>query len=86
MCQSCTPCWPQAKSVGPTLLQRMMKLHYNFKYKFLRPTIDAVVERYNAKFRPNIAKLLAAKAAVEQPTPATAIVPLPPPLPTPSPA
>ena len=40
----------EAKSTGPTLLQRMVKLHYNWKYPFLRPTIESVVQRYNQKF------------------------------------
>lgn len=40
----------EAKSVGPTLLQRMVKLHYNWKYAFLRPTIEEVCKRYKAKF------------------------------------
>jgi hypothetical protein len=45
--------WPaQAKSVGPILLQRMVRLHYNWKYPFLRPTILQVTTRYNAKWHP----------------------------------
>jgi len=28
----------EAPSAGPTLLQRIVKLHYNWKYIFLRPT------------------------------------------------
>ena len=27
-----------------------MRLHYNWKYKFLRPTVDAIVTRYNQKW------------------------------------
>ena len=43
----------QAPLAGPTLLSRLVKLHYNWKYLFLRPTIQEIVERYNTKFRPN---------------------------------
>ena len=31
----------------------MVKLHYNWKYTFLRPSKYLVTERYNLKFRPN---------------------------------
>lgn len=41
----------EAKSTGPTLLQRMTRLHYNWKYEFLRPTIESVVARYKLKFQ-----------------------------------
>ena len=40
----------EAKSTGPTLLQRITRLHYNWKYIFLRSTIDQVVKRYVSKF------------------------------------
>ena len=36
----------QAKSVGAKLLSHIIKLHYNWKYVFLRPTIQEIVERY----------------------------------------
>ena len=42
----------EAPSTGPVLLQRMIRLHYNWKYRYLRPTIHKVSERYNTKFRP----------------------------------
>ena len=42
----------QAPSMGPLLLPRIVRLHYNWKYLFLRPTILEIIERYNAKFRP----------------------------------
>ena len=29
---------------------RYVRLHYNWKYKFLRPTVDAIVTRYNQKW------------------------------------
>ena len=54
----------EAGSVGHVLLSRMVKLHYNWKYIFLRPTIKEVVDLYNKKFRPTVyAKLLAAAKA-----------------------
>ena len=40
----------QAKSVGAKLLSHIIKLHYNWKYVFLRPTIQEIVERYKQKF------------------------------------
>lgn len=41
----------EAGTSGPVLLQRIVKLHYNWKYKFVRPTIDEVIELYNKKFK-----------------------------------
>ena len=40
----------EAPSVGAKLLQRMVKLHYNWKYTFLRPSLAKIIERYNLKF------------------------------------
>ena len=40
----------KAKSAGHMLLSRMVRLHYNWKYPFLRPTIEEVVKRYLEKF------------------------------------
>ena len=40
----------EAKSAGHMLLSRMVRLHYNWKYPFLRPTIEEVVKRYLEKF------------------------------------
>lgn len=53
----------EAKSVGPLLLQRKVKLHYNWKYTFLRPTINEVCVRYKFKFH-GVAATLAAAADV----------------------
>ena len=54
----------EAKSAGPILLKRMVKLHYNWKYPFLRPNVAEVIARYNKKFRPTVhAKLVAAALA-----------------------
>lgn len=36
----------EAESTGPTLLQRITKLHYNWKYPFLRAPNAEVVQRY----------------------------------------
>ena len=33
--------------MGATLLERMIKLHYNWKYVFLRPTMKEIIKRYN---------------------------------------
>ena len=41
----------EAKSTGPTLLSRIIKSHYNWKYVFLRPTVGEITERYLAKFQ-----------------------------------
>ena len=41
----------------------MVKLHYNWKYAFLRPTIEEVIKRYTEKFRPTVAARQAAGAA-----------------------
>ena len=50
-----------AKSAGPILIKRMVKLHYNWKYQFLRPTVKEIIMRYNKKFHPTVhAKLVAA--------------------------
>ena len=46
-----TPCL-KAPLVGATLLERMIKLHYNWKHVFLRPTMKEIIKRYNEKFRP----------------------------------
>ena len=41
----------EAKTAGLDLLEHMVKqLHYNWKYAFVRPTMDEIIERYNAKF------------------------------------
>ena len=40
----------EAPSTGAKLLQRMVKLHYNWKYTFLRPSLAKIIERYNLKF------------------------------------
>ena len=71
----CSPCLPlpfgchpqhrlllgrQAPHAGAPLLSRIVKLHYNWKYPFLRPSIKEIVERYNIKFRPTKASSEAA--------------------------
>ena len=54
----------EAGSAGHKLISRMVKLHYNWKYPFLLPTIDQVVERYMAKFQPTVAQAVAAGVPV----------------------
>ena len=39
----------EASSAGHVLLRRMVKLHYNWKYKFVRPTVEEVCARYTVK-------------------------------------
>ena len=53
----------EARSAGHVLLSRIIRLHYNYKYPFLRPTMKEVVARHTAKFRPNKAAAAAAAAA-----------------------
>ena len=55
----------EAKSTGPTLLRRMVKLHYNWKYTFLRPSIEQVIRRYKEKWPGQTGKV-AAMAAMAQ--------------------
>ena len=55
-----------ALSAGHQLLSRMVKLHYNWKYTFLRPSMEDIVKRYNEKFRPNVANTMAKKAAASK--------------------
>ena len=52
----------QATFTGGTLLSRMVKLHYDWKYPFLRPKVESVVKRYNLKFG-NVAPQAAAAEA-----------------------
>ena len=40
----------EAKSAGPVLTKRMVRLHYNWKYSFLRPSVEGIVKRYKEKF------------------------------------
>ena len=55
----------EASSAGHVLLRRMVKLHYNWKFEFVRPTIDEVCERYKLKH-----PLGGARPAVAAPAPA----------------
>ena len=52
----------EAKSAGHMLLSRMVRLHYNWKYPFLQPSIKEIIERYNVKFRPTKAAPPSAEA------------------------
>jgi hypothetical protein len=40
----------EAPSTGHVLLKRIVRLHYNWKYDFIRPSIKAVCARYMEKF------------------------------------
>jgi len=69
----------EAKSLGPKLLERMIKLHYNWKYNFLRPSMEEIVKRYNEKFRPTkaaAASTSTAAPAMAAPAPAPAPAPV----------
>ena len=45
----------EASRAGHVLISRITKLHYNWEaYPFLRPDNEAVVNRYNKKFRPKV--------------------------------
>lgn len=48
----------EAKTASEKLLSQMVRLHYNYKYPFLRPSNKEVVDKYNAKHHPNLAQLL----------------------------
>ena len=53
----------QAKSAGPVLLKRKVKLHYNWKFTFIRPTIKEVIQRDKFKFHGITAAMAAAVEA-----------------------
>ena len=53
----------EAGSAGPVLISRIVKLHYNWKYTFLRPTVKQIIERYDTKFCPAVAARKIAAAA-----------------------
>ena len=53
----------QGGTSGSTLLERMVKLHYNWKYEFVRPTLEEVVDRYHEKFKANPMFVTEASAA-----------------------
>ena len=53
----------QGGTAGSTLLERMVKLHYNWKYEFVRPTLEEVVDRYHEKFKANTMFVAEASAA-----------------------
>ena len=62
----------EAPSTGPKLLSRMVKLHYDWQYDFLRPTEKELVPRYNEKWHG--ALVPAAHVGVATPAPAPAPV------------
>jgi hypothetical protein len=52
----------EASSAGHVLLRRMVKLHYNWKYKFVRPTVEEVCAPYKIKHAQGGARQVAAPA------------------------
>ena len=44
----------EAKSAGSQLIQQMGRLHYNWQYEFLRPSVQEIVKRYNQKHHPEL--------------------------------
>lgn len=75
----------EALSVSPKLMERMCKLHYNWKYEFLRPSIDEVVKRYKDKFHhkagateqsPSSSTCTASSSNALTPTPSTTPLPM----------
>ena len=57
----------EARSVVAKLLERIVKLHYNWKYVFLRPSMAQIIARYKVKFGGDAAT---ATAPVDPPAPA----------------
>ena len=60
----------EAGSAGHVLLRRMIKLHYNWKYFFIRPTVEEVCERYLAKHGQGGARDTGRPAPAAEPSPA----------------
>ena len=52
----------EAKNIGDKLLERMIKLHFNWKYEFLPPTVEQVMARYKQKWAGAFAAAAAAAA------------------------
>ena len=53
----------EAPLTGARFLAYLIKLHYNWKYSFLHPTDEEIIERYDHKFRPTVVAKRAAAAA-----------------------
>ena len=65
----------EAPSTGAELLSRMARLHYNWKYLFLRPTMSQIIERYNLKFSTSPARAAPVDATANAPTAARTTAP-----------
>ena len=52
----------EAEKASADLLRRIVRLHYAWKYPFLRPPVAEVVNRYNAKHHPALHAMLSRKA------------------------
>ena len=57
----------EAPSSGATLLRMMVRNHENYQYFFIRPTIKAVVTRYNKVNHPNLGTAVAQPLARRSP-------------------
>ena len=53
----------EAPSGGELLLSYLIKLHYNWRYSFLQPSNQEIIDRYNIKFRPTFVARRAATAS-----------------------
>lgn len=53
----------EAEQASADLLRRMVRLHYAWKYTFLRPENKMVVDRYNKKHHTSLHAMLARQAA-----------------------
>ena len=56
----------EAELASPDLLRRMVRLHYAWKYAFLRAPNKDIVDRYNKKHHPALHDMLARQAEVGQ--------------------
>jgi len=63
----------EAPWTGAELLSRMVKLHYNWKYLFLRPTMSKIIETISS-FISSPARAAPVDATVNSPTAALAAV------------
>lgn len=52
----------EAESASPSLLRSMVRLHYAWKYPFLRPPNKEIVDRYNKKHHGALHAMLARQA------------------------
>jgi len=53
----------EARTASAKLLRQVVKLHYNYKYPFLRIPVQTVVKRYLEKHHTDLAAMLERDAA-----------------------